>query len=491
VGSVHQGPVNRKGNEIEVARADFARALRRVVEAEVDTEADFARREVVALEAADEVVRDYCEQELQAMSDGFDDELLINGVLCKRSHEPAEGKYHSLSGTLRPRRALYREVGVRNGPTYVPLELAAGLVEGATPALARSIALDRALMHSREVAESAAAKHRHFPSRTTIERIGLAIGLAATEASPSIERYLRPGEKVPDEAIGVSVGLDRTSVPYEEEREEGAEPKTRRRTRKKPYERTPPEPVDVNYRMDYVGTVSLVDGDAATLTALKYFATHDQGPDGIIKRMMADVRSMRRQRPDLDVSVVQDGAKELWKLLRTALKEQLGIEDQKEAVDRYHLSERLGKVLKVTVQDDDERDNLLAKWEKDLDDDDEVIDRIEKYIEDHAWLYGWDARATLLDTLTYIQNNKDRMRYVTLRAAGLPVGSGATEGSCKSLVGSRMKRSGQRWHHEGAGSVGELRAIHQSGRLSRFWKHLRRRYMAHVTHVMAEERRVA
>ena len=79
------------------------------------------------------------------------------------------------------------------------------------------------------------------------------------------------------------------------------------------------------------------------------------------------------------------------------------------------------------------------------------------YIEDHACLYGWDARATLLDTQTYINNNKGRMRYVTLCAAGLPVGSGATKGSCKSLVGTRMKRSGQRWHHEGAGSVGELR----------------------------------
>lgn len=444
VGSVHQGPVNRKGNEIEVARADFVRALKRIVEAEVDADASFAEREVAALDAADEAIRDYCERELQMIADSHDDDLLINGVHCRRSHKPALGFYHSLCGILRVYRARYREVGERNGPTYVALELEAGLFEGATPALARSLVLDRALMHSREVAESAAAKHRHFPSRTTIERIGLAIGQAATEAAPSIERYLRPGEKVPAEAVGVSAGLDRTSVPYEEAREEGSQPKTRRKTRNKPYKRKAPEPVDVNYRMDYVGTVSLVDGDAATLSGLKYFATHDQGPDDIVKRMMSDVRSMRRQRPDLDVSVVQDGARELWKLVRTALKEQLGIENQKEAVDRYHLCERLGKVLKVMIADEAKRKQQLAKWEKELDEDDEAIDRIEQYIEDHAWLHGGDARTTLLDTQTYIENNKDRMRYVMLRAAGLPIGSGATEGSCKSLVGSRMKRSGQR-----------------------------------------------
>ena len=491
MGSVHQGPINRKGNEIEVAKADLARALKRVVEAEVAADASFAEREVAALDSADEAIRDYCERELQMIADSHDDDLLINGVHCRLSHKPALGFYHSLCGPLRVYRRRYREVGVRNGPTYVALELEAGLVEGATPALACSIALDRALMHSREVAESAAAKHRHFPSRTTIERIGLALGQAATEAASSIERYLRPGEKVATEAVGISVGLDRTSVPYEEVREEGTEPKTRRKTRKKPYERTPPEPVDVNYRMDYVGTVSLVDVDSATLFGLKYFATHDQGPEDIVKRMMADVRSMRRQQPNLNVSIVQDGAKELWTLVRNALKEQLGIENQNEAVDRYHLSERLAKVLKVTVPDEEERAKQLAKWEKELDEDDGTIDRIEQYIEDNAWLYGWDARATLLDTQTYIENNKDRMRYVTLRAAGLPIGSGATEGSCKSLVGSRMKRSGQRWHHEGAGSVGELRAIHQSKRLPRFWRLLHRHYTAPITPIQVEKQRAA
>jgi hypothetical protein len=134
----------------------------------------------------------------------------------------------------------------------------------------------------------------------------------------------------------------------------------------------------------------------------------------------------------------------------------------------------MGKVLKVTIADESQHEQQLAQWERELDEDDETIDRIEQYIRDHAWLYGWEARETLVDTLTYVENNKDRMRYPSLHAAGLPIGSGATEGSCKSLVGSRMKRSGQRWHPEGAGSVGELCAIHQSERLPRFWPHLHR-----------------
>ena len=81
--------------------------------------------------------------------------------------------------------------------------------------------------------------------------------------------------------------------------------------------------------------------------------------------------------------------------------------------------------------------------------------------------------------MTHIRNNKDRMRYVTLREAGLPLGSGVTEGACKSLP-SRAKRSGQRWHNPGVSSVMELRAIDQSERLPRFWRLLHRRYRARV-----------
>jgi hypothetical protein len=155
--------------------------------------------------------------------------------------------------------------------------------------------------------------------RSTVERIGKAVGTKAKASAPSIERYLRKSEKVPEEAIAISVGLDRTSVPYEEERAEGEPPKTGRKERTKPYVRTPPAPVDVNYRMDYVGTITLVDADGEKIVTRKYAATHEEGSSGILKRMMADIRSAKRQRPNLQVGIVQDGAPELWSDLERAL----------------------------------------------------------------------------------------------------------------------------------------------------------------------------
>jgi len=486
MGSVHQGPRNCKNNELDVAKADLVRALDRVVKAELASGASFAQQEVAALSAGNEAARNYCEQQLQRMSDSYGEDLLINEVHYRRSHEPGQGFYHSLCGALHPFRATYRQVGERNGPTVVPLELEAGLVEGTTPALAYSIALDYANRTSREYVESMSAAHRQVPSRAMVERVGKAVGTRAGEAAPSIERYLRFGEKVPEEAVSISTGLDRTSVPYEVERAEGEEPSTRRKKRTKPYDRTPPPPVDVDYKMDYVGTVSLIDKDREKLVTRKYFASHESGPEGILKRMMADIRAMRRQRPDLSVGIVQDGAPEMWNLMRSSLKSELGIVAPKEGIDRYHLGERLGKVAKVLTKNETSRKLLLNEWEDKLDQDDGAIDEIEKYIKNRTYLYGWDARSTLLDNLTYIENNKDRMRYVTLREAGLPVGSGATEGACKSLVAVRAKRSGQRWHDEGVSAAIELRAIHQSERLPGFWRHLHRHYVAQVETILEE-----
>ena len=94
------------------------------------------------------------------MSDGYAEELLIDGVLFRRSHDPGEVLYHSLNGSLPVMRATYRRVGQRNGPTAVPLDLDAGLVERGTPALGYSIALNLGKETSREDVANALTQQR-------------------------------------------------------------------------------------------------------------------------------------------------------------------------------------------------------------------------------------------------------------------------------------------------------------------------------------------
>ncbi len=91
-----------------------------------------------------------------------------------------------------------------------------------------------------------------------------------------------------------------------------------------------------------------------------------------------------------------------------------------------------------------------------------------------------ERQERLWEHLTYIRNNKDRMRYATLREAGLPIGSGATESAARTLIGQRAKGRARRWLEHRLRDVLTLRALHHSDRLCSFWSHFARRYTARV-----------
>jgi len=458
---------------------ELALAFGRSVEAQIGSDADFASRERAGLALANELCRVDQERDLKRRASSFEcDEVMIDGTLYRRQPSGG-GHYHGLCGALRVERHIYREVGVRNGPTIVPLELDAGLMHGATPALAYALAEGYARRPSRLQHEVMCAAQREPPSRSTTERICKAIGGAMGDSVARIERIIRPHETVPPNAHGISLGLDRTSVPMQEP----AEDPTRRPKRTEPYERTPPPAIDVNYRMAYVGTVSVVDADGRALVSRRYGASADMGPEEILARMMADVRCLHQQDPSLPIGAVQDGAPEMWNLVRAGLREQAGVEEWFEAIDRHHLLERLADVLRLGGFTEAWRRNKLAEWSAALDQDANAIDVIEAFVRDLRERAVPEPCEKLYDHVTYIENNKDRMRYAAMRQAGLPIGSGVTEGACKSLVMTRAKRCGQRWEVGGIDAVLVLRGLLMSDRLKPAFRLLRRDYTATVRQV--------
>jgi hypothetical protein len=142
--------------------------------------------------------------------------------------------------------------------------------------------------------------------------------------------------------------------------------------------------------------------------------------------------------------------------------------------------ERLGKALKIVEPKSKVRAGLMAQWNDRLDQDDGAIDDIETYFKTHYLTVSMTKAEELWEHLVYLKNNKDRMRYVTLRATGMPCGSGVTESAAKTVIGERANCSGQRWGESGLRAALTVRAVLLSNRFPAFWRHLARRYTARV-----------
>ena len=63
----------------------------------------------------------------------------------------------------------------------------------------------------------------------------------------------------------------------------------------------------------------------------------------------------------------------------------------------------------------------------------------------------------------YLRTRTKYMQYWQYRRQHMPIGSGVTEAACKTVFTQRLKLSGMRWNHEGAGTVLTLRVILLSG----------------------------
>ena len=70
----------------------------------------------------------------------------------------------------------------------------------------------------------------------------------------------------------------------------------------------------------------------------------------------------------------------------------------------------------------------------------------------------------------YFERNAERMRYPHFRRQHLFVGSGVIEAGCKTVVASRLKRSGMFWTVRGANAILALRCACLNGRFEDYWE---------------------
>jgi len=160
--------------------------------------------------------------------------------------------------------------------------------------------------------------------------------------------------------------------------------------------------------------------------------------------------------------VIGDGAVWIWNLADQHFPGALQI------VDLFHARQHLWELAaKLFPQDEPTRKRWLARG-LDLLDEGHIEALVKMLRELHP--LGIELTKTFHTEADYFQRNAERMRYPNFRAQGLFVGSGVVEAGCKTLIASRLKRSGMFWTVPGANAIIALRCCRLSGRFEDYWE---------------------
>ena len=353
-----------------------------------------------------------------------------------------------LFGSFALERDYYYHAGKAQG--HYPADAALGLEVGYTPALARILCLEGAEEDSYQKAERHLAETGGI--RVAVRQIQRVVQRVGPDAQAWQAREVQARQCERCEAPVFYVSADGTGAPMRREALAGRRGKQADGTAKT--------------RQVYLGCVFTqhkVDEaghpirDWASTTYVSSLDSIDAfGP---LLRREAIRRGMGTAGK---VVLLIDGAEGLAHMGRLCFKDALQI------VDFYHALEHAGDVLEALLgsKEHPEYKARLRRWAKRL-----LRNGVSGLIrESRQEACQSRRRVAVEEALRYFVNNVPRMQYGTFRAQGLFIGSGVIEAGCKTLIGSRCKRSGMFWSVPGAENILAFRCIEASRRLDTFWK---------------------
>ena len=166
-----------------------------------------------------------------------------------------------------------------------------------------------------------------------------------------------------------------------------------------------------------------------------------------------------------ELIVVGDGAEWIWNIVDDRFKRATGI------VDFWHAAGHVNELCEAVCDDSSEQKKMFKLWRRKLKR--YGTDCLIRHFENLDLSDG--KREAVAKRLNYFKTHRERMQYLKFRQKGFPIGSGAVEGACKSLIKQRTDLSGQRWSPDGALNILWIRALITDGLHGKYWKENRRR----------------
>jgi hypothetical protein len=364
-----------------------------------------------------------------------------------------ETTYTSAAGPVRVERSLYRHPS--GGRALCPLELQAGIIEGAwTPLAAKQASWAVAHLTPKESEDLFVMLGNMAPSKSTLDRLPKALHARWEAHRVSFESTWRDAEVVPPEAVSIGVSLDGVLVPMKDGERQGKRPQA------KAQGKSPRGPA--GYQEVGCGTISYYDRVGARLVTRRMARMPEPNKATLKRQLTAEVMGALLQRPDLHVVKLADGTTDNW----TYLRDPLPFGD--ECLDFYHASDHLSDALAAAYGEGTpryrERFDTLREVLRDAPQGaDQVIQTLCRL------RTRYPRRQVIHKAVAYFREHRHRMPYARLRAQHLPIGSGIVEAACKTLASQRLKRSGMRWRQVGGQAILTLRALCQSDRFDRAW----------------------
>ncbi len=160
--------------------------------------------------------------------------------------------------------------------------------------------------------------------------------------------------------------------------------------------------------------------------------------------------------------VLGDGAEWIWNLA------DVHVPGAVQIVDLFHARQHLWELVRRLHPNDEKSQKRWIRIQKNRLD----KGKVEKLVLEIRSIRT--ANPELAEELRkqsdYFQTNAERMRYPEVRTQHLFVGSGVIEAGCKTVIGSRIKRSGMFWTVCGANAILALRCCQLNGRFEDYWE---------------------
>ena len=436
--------------------------------------------EALAPEVAAEVSRGLHEATMSAAREGYRvfiesydtkvSTIQINGTTYRRKLLSPKS-IMSVFGLMKITRLLYQPDN--GGKTHAPLDALWGMAgEYATPEVRDACLFTLSHVTAQETAAILKKCAPFHPSATAIQTMAGKVGTFIEAHEEELSSAVRKEEEAPSETKSLVVSMDGVNVLLNEPGPRQGRPKER------PFSSS--IEAKTSYRNAMVGSVSFYgevppEGHTPDRLLSRYVA-HMPEEKGVTfkRRFEEEVRHAEDLvGPKTAKVMLCDGARGIWNYVDSNPQ----FEKYEKLLDFYHASEHLSKAAEALLG----KASLEAKkwyesWYDMLIKEEGAVEALIRSIDYHRKTRKLSKSRVedIRKERTFFRRNKRRMNYAGFLQRGLPIGSGPVEAACKTIVKTRMGRSGMRWSRVGGQHILHLRTFVKADRWDSFWNQCQR-----------------